>query len=174
MHLETERTYMRPLNENDAADFFALNQNPEVLKYTGDLPFDSIDSARKFIEGYQQNQTHGLGRLAVIHKQTGKFMGWCGLKYTSEKDEYDIGFRFFKEYWNQGFATETARRCLEFGFMELKLKEIVGRAMIENTTSIRVLEKVGMKFRETFESDLHDGVIYHLSSSEFENLKINR
>jgi len=174
MHLETARTYMRHLNVIDAADFYALNQNPEVLKYTGDLPFDSIESTKKFLVEYEQNHKNGLGRLAVINKHTGKFMGWCGLKHTAEKDEYDIGFRFFKEYWNLGFATETALKCLEFGFRELKLAEIVGRAMKENTASIRVLEKIGMKFKENFESDLHNGVIYHLSSSEFENLKINR
>jgi RimJ/RimL family protein N-acetyltransferase len=170
MLLETTRTYLRKLSANDAADFYALNQNPEVLKFTGDKPFESIESARVFLEDYVVSHTNGLGRLAVINKQNEKFIGWCGLKYTSEKDEYDIGFRFFKEYWNQGFATETALKCLEYGFKELKLKEIVGRAMVDNTASIRVLEKIGMKFKERFESNLHDGVVYHLSNIDFNEM----
>jgi [ribosomal protein S5]-alanine N-acetyltransferase len=84
-------------------------------------------------------------------------------------NEYDIGFRFFKEYWNKGFATETSLNCLKYGFTELNLNEIVGRAMVQNTASIRVLEKIGMKFKQRFESELHDGVIYHLFKGDLKN-----
>ncbi len=167
MLLETPRTYLRKLSANDAGDIYALNRDPEVLKYTGDEPFESVESARIFLLEYEQNHKNRPGRLAVINKKSGKFMGWCGLKYSPEKDEYDIGFRFFKEYWNQGFATETALRCLNFGFADLKLETIVGRAMKVNTASIRVLEKLGMTFKQSFDSDLHDGVIYHLSNTDF-------
>lgn len=169
MLLETPRTFLRKLSANDAADFYALNQDPLVLKYTGDKPFESIESARMFLEDYAETHTNGLGRLAVINKQTGKFIGWCGLKYTPEKDEFDIGFRFFKEYWNKGFATETSLKCLKYGFAELNLNEIVGRAIVQNTASIRVLEKIGMKLKACFESDLYDGVIYHLFKGDLKN-----
>lgn len=144
--LETERTVLRCMSVEDAADFYALNFDPDVVKYTGEGPFESVDAARTFLFQYDQYEKYGVGRLAVIEKNSGNYIGWCGLKYHPEEDVHDIGFRFFKKYWNQGFATETAARCLEHGFNELRLSCIVGHAMKENVGSIRVLEKIGMTY----------------------------
>lgn len=166
VYLETERTILRNLTINDAEDFYALNLDKEVLKYTGDQPFENIEKAKNFLINYDQYQNYGVGRLAVIEKATSKFIGWCGLKYNSKKDEYDIGFRFFRAYWNKGFATETAKRCLDYGFKDLGIQRIVGRAMKENTSSIKVLEKNGMTFKETFDFDGHEGVIYELTNRQ--------
>lgn len=163
MHLPqitTERTYMRQLTPDDAASFYLLNQDPEVLKFTGDVPFESINAARDFLTQYDQYEKYGVGRLAVIEKSSETFIGWCGLKYNPDKSEYDIGFRFFKTHWNKGFATETAKSCLEFGVTELGITQIVGRAMQANKASISVLEKIGMTFKDSFEFDGEDGVIY--------------
>lgn len=164
-NIETERTIMRKLSKEDALDFYNLNLDEEVLKYTGDQPFENIQASIDFLTNYDQYEKYGVGRLAVIDKTTLKFIGWCGLKYSLDKNEYDIGFRFFKNYWNNGFATETAKKCLEYGFDELKIERIVGRAMHENIGSIKVLEKIGMKFKENFDFEGHRGVIYELSKS---------
>lgn len=134
------------MNVEDAADFYALNLDPDVVKYTGDGPFESVDEASTFLKSYDQYEKYRVGRLAVIERISGNYIGWCGLKYHPEEDVHDIGFRFFKKYWNQGFATETAARCLEYGFNELRLSRIVGHAMKENVGSIRVLEKIGMTY----------------------------
>lgn len=165
--LETERTCLRHLTTDDAENFYNLNLNPEVLKFTGDEPFKKIEDAGNFLSNYDQYEKYGVGRLAVIEKITDKFIGWCGLKYSPENDEYDIGFRFFQDYWNKGFATETARKCLEHGFNDLNIEKIVGRAMKENTASIKVLEKTGMKFKKTFDFDGKEGVIYELILNDF-------
>jgi len=151
---------MRNLTPDDAADFYTLNLDPEVLKFTGDQPFENVQAAKDFLTNYDQYEKYGVGRLAVIDQSTSKFMGWCGLKYSKDQEEYDIGFRFFSRYWNQGFATETAKACLDFGFRELGLQKIVGRARKENRGSIRVLEKIGMTFKATFDFDGNEGVMY--------------
>ena len=158
--LETTRTYLRQLTMEDAQDFYHLNLDPEVVKYTGDKPFGSEEEAREFLSNYDQYKKYGVGRYAVIVKHTKQFIGWCGLKYSDELDQYDIGFKFYKEYWNQGFATETARKCIEFGFNKVGLSEIVGRAMKENKASTRVFEKIGMTFCKNFDFDGKVGVIY--------------
>lgn len=167
-YIETERTVLRNLTSDDAEDFYTLNLDQEVLKFTGDEPFKNIRVAENFLTKYEQYSKYGVGRLAVIDKTTSKFIGWCGLKYSLDKDEYDIGFRFFKQYWNRGFATETALRCLDFGFNDLGLERIVGRAMKENIASIKVLAKIGMTFKEIFNLDGHEGVIYELTKNEYE------
>ncbi|MES2629462.1 MAG: GNAT family N-acetyltransferase [Bacteroidota bacterium] len=159
-HLVTTRTLLRKLTINDAEDFYALNLDPDVLKFTGDQPFKSVLAAKNFLAGYDQYEKYGVGRMAVIDKNTSGFIGWCGLKYSEDKEEYDIGFRFHKQYWNQGYATETALKCLEYGFTDLGIERIVGRAMKENTGSIKVLEKIGMTFKQYFDFGGNEGVIY--------------
>ena len=161
-YIETERTIMRKLTKEDAIDFYTLNLDVEVLKFTGDKPFKNIQTAVDFLTNYDQYEKYGVGRLAVIDKTTLKFIGWCGLKYSQDKNQYDIGFRFYRNYWNKGYATETAKKCLDFGFSKLKIEKIVGRVMKENIGSIKVLEKIGMTFKENFDFDGQQGVIYEI------------
>lgn len=153
---------MLALTAEDAKDFYRLNLDQEVLKFTGDKPFQDLQSAIDFLTNYDQYKKYGVGRLAVIEKATLKFIGWCGLKYNQHSNEYDIGFRFYRNYWNKGFATETAKKCLDVGFDKLKIERIVGRAMKKNIASIKVLEKIGMTFKENVDFEGKEGVIYEL------------
>lgn len=160
--LETKRTYLREITAEDAENAYLLNLDPEVIKYTGDSSFESIEKAREFLENYDHYQKYGFGRWGVINKIDNEFLGWCGLKYTKELDEFDIGFRFFKKHWNKGYATETAKACIDLGFDKLGMTEIVGRAMKDNIGSIRVLEKIGLVYSKPFNFDGKDGVIYKI------------
>ncbi|MBI3235835.1 MAG: GNAT family N-acetyltransferase [Bacteroidetes bacterium] len=163
MHiLETNRLYLREITPDDAEQAYLLNLDPEVLQYTGDDPFGSIEEARTFLENYDHYTKYGFGRWGVINKENEEFLGWCGLKYTPELDEHDIGYRFAKKHWNKGYATEAAKACIDLGFTQFKLKTIVGRAMKENIGSIRVLQKIGLTFVRNFDFDGHEGVIYHI------------
>ena len=69
---------------------------------------------------------------------------------------------FFEEEWNKGYATESAIACLDYGFEELKLRGIIGRAMKNNVRSIRVLEKIGLQYEKDIEFDGCEGVIYKI------------
>lgn len=159
--LETPRLILREfLPDEDAAFFFALNNEPEAIRYTGDPPFESVEAARQFLRHYDQYEKFGYGRWAVLLKPAGAWIGWCGLKYTPELAETDIGFRFFPAHWGRGYATEAARACLEYGFHTLGLKRIVGRAMKENKASVRVLEKAGLRCRGEFDFDAHPGLYF--------------
>lgn len=145
-----------------------LNSDPEVLKFTGDKAFSSLDEARLFLENYNQYSLYGFGRWAVIQKSTGNFIGWCGLKYSATTDEVDIGFRFLKTVWNQGYAREAAQKCIELGFDIVGIKRIVGRAMVDNLASVKVLEKLGLTFLKEFDFDGEKGVIYEIVCNEKE------
>jgi ribosomal-protein-alanine N-acetyltransferase len=165
--IETERLLLRELSITDAETFYRLNLNPNVIRYTGNSPFDTVEDAKEFLENYQDYKTNGFGRWAVINKTDNEFLGWCGLKYDENLDETDIGFRFFEEKWNKGYATESAKACVEYGFHNLNLPTIIGRAMSENTASIKVLEKIGLQFDKEFNFDeIHKGVIYKIESNE--------
>ncbi|WP_144281676.1 GNAT family N-acetyltransferase [Chryseobacterium echinoideorum] len=162
--IKTERLYLRELDISDAERFYELNLNPEVIKYTGNSAFENIDEARDFLKNYSDYQRNGYGRWAVINSSSNQFLGWCGLKYDEKSDETDIGFRFFEHFWNQGFATESAKACIDYGFKKLNLKTIIGRAMKENTASVKVLEKIGMKYDKDFDFDGHNGVILKINN----------
>lgn len=163
--LETPRTYLRELTPNDSSYFYQLNLDEEVIKYTGDMPFASIEEAQKFLENYTHYKLHQYGRWAVIEKSSNSFIGWCGLRYINQTNETDIGFRFFKEYWNKGFATETAKAVIDYGFHTLQLRRIIGIVMKQNTASIQVLKKIGMQKIGTTTCDLHDAYLFEINHS---------
>jgi RimJ/RimL family protein N-acetyltransferase len=162
--LETDRLFMRPLTEADAAEMYALNADPEVIRYTGDGPFESVEAAAKFLREYKAYELYGVGRMAVILKDTGEITGWCGLKYHPDSGETDLGYRLMKKYWNMGIATESSLAHLNYGIHTLGLKRIIARAMHENAASIRVMIKCGFVFEqntsECMDEDGFDGVQY--------------
>jgi [ribosomal protein S5]-alanine N-acetyltransferase len=160
--LETERLYLRELNSKDAEEMYQLNLDEEVIKYTADEAFESIAAAKSFLESYDHYKKHGFGRWAVIRKSDDQFLGWCGLKYTAELNEFDIGFRFFKMYWNNGYATESAKACIELGFTKFKMPAIIGRVRKENLASITVLKKMGLTYFKSFDFDGNDGFVYKI------------
>ncbi|HKR05112.1 MAG TPA: GNAT family N-acetyltransferase [Bacteroidia bacterium] len=165
--IETERLALREFKLSDANEMFLLNADYDVIKYTGDAPFKSIEEAETLIINYDQYKKYKMGRFTLLLKETGEYLGWCGLKYLEDAKETDIGFRLHKKQWGRGYATEAAAACLQYGFEELKLKKIIGRALKANIASIHVLEKIGMQYER--EEILHDGpaVIYATENNLF-------
>jgi len=166
--LETPRLILREFQEGDAEGMLRLNSDPDVIRYTGDDPFSSIEEARRFIQQYDAYKTFGYGRLTVLKKDTMEYIGWCGLRYDVNSRETDLGFRLLKAEWNKGFATEASMCCLQDGFRRLALGRIIGRAMMENRTSIHVLKKIGMDYEKEFEA--HGGICvqyFILKNEEF-------
>jgi len=164
---ETQRLRLAKFSLADAPGFYALNLDPEVLRYTGDVPFGSIAEAEEFIRNYKNYQRDGFGRWSVFLKDTGEYIGFCGLNYRLALDEVDLGFRFLRRVWGNGYATEAARLCLLRGFQNYGLERIVTRAMRENLASHRVIQKLGMRFEKDF---VEDGAVWY----QYEILKSER
>jgi len=156
---ETDRLVLRTFTEDDAPLLYKLNLDPEVIRYTLD-PIVDIKQAKKILQEVilPQYKFYGHGRWAVFLKPGLEFIGWCGLKFLAERNEVDIGYRFMKKYWGQGFATEAALGTLKYGFQNLGLKRILGRALPCNKASIKVLEKCAMQYvgQEVVEGLLHE------------------
>lgn len=155
--IETERLILRNLDHNDVKGMFELNSNLEVQRFVGNQPIKNLTEAQENIEFIQaQYLKNGVGRLAVIDKQTAEFLGWGGLKLITEEmngqhNFYELGYRLLPKYWGKGFATEVANASIKYGFEELKLDTIYAIADVENHASRNVLEKVGFKFIEIFD-----------------------
>ncbi len=143
--LQTDRMLLRTFTIEDAPLIYELNLDPDVVRYTLD-PISDIDHAKQVLEQsiLPQYALYNYGRWAVHIKDGFEFIGWCGLKCRPERNEIDLGYRFMKKAWGKGYATEAAYASIKYGFEKLNLTRIVGRAMPDNTNSIRVLEKCGM------------------------------
>lgn len=137
----TQNLQLRQWTPNDAHWLFRLNNDPEVVKYTGDSGFSSEAKALELIQTYPNYQRDGYGRWIVTDHASDTPLGWCGLK----KNPWgvDLGFRFFREHWGKGIATKAARAALALGEI-FEAYPIIGRTLSSNTASSRVLEKVGM------------------------------
>lgn len=161
--LETPRLLLRKKVLEDAPFFLELNSDPEVTRYTGDTAFKNLGEAENIVRYViAQYEKNGYGRWLVSLKETGEPLGWCGLKYHDDSGDTDLGYRFMKQHWGKGYATEAGSACLDYGFSQLGLKRIIGRAATGNQASIQVLKKLGMTFFG--EDHLHDSpaYIYHI------------
>lgn len=153
--IETERLVLREIIPEDAKAFFEMDSNPEVVKYVGMKPLTEISQSVEMIKSIRkQYEENGIGRWAVIQKDTGKLVGWSGLKLIKEINNhhniYDLGYRFTPEYWGKGYATETSIAVLNYAFKEMKLGKVFAYADVENNASNHVLKKLGFEEKGTF------------------------
>lgn len=170
---ETERLIIRELLPEDETGMFILDSDPEVHRYLGNEPVKDIEQIRKVIAFIRQQYIdNGIGRWAVIEKESGEFIGWTGLKLMRETvnnqtNYYDFGYRFIKSRWGMGYATETAAPSLQYGFDVLHADAVYAMAEEGNVASRRVLQKAGLQFVEMFEYDGAPHAWYKITREEF-------
>jgi len=160
-NLLTSRLILRPLDLNDANDLFRLDSDPEVMRFLGNHLVESNEQVHIYLENiiHQYNQ-NGIGRWAVVEKETGIFVGWAGLKFTDTLTNgytnfYDIGYRLKPEFWGKGYATETTEAWIDYAKNNLNLKELFAITHIDNGASQNVLQKCGFKRKNTFIDTLY-------------------
>ena len=168
--LETKRLILRPAVLGDAHKLYELNSDYEVVRYTGESSHKTVLEAETVIKERMLTQfaKYKMGRFTVLLKD-GTYLGWCGLRYFPESDEVDLGYRFMKKFWGQGYASEASLVTLKYGFETLNLKRIIAKAMPENIGSIKVMQKMGMTFRGMQKDPCEPQafVVYDITASEF-------
>jgi RimJ/RimL family protein N-acetyltransferase len=167
LFIETERLLIRPFKMEDIEPSYTMNLDAEVSKYTGDGGVVSKkEIERRIVENvFGDYEKYGFGRLAVELKGENKFIGFTGLKYLEDLDEVDLGYRFMKEYWGKGIATESGKACVNLGFNKLGLKKMIAMVLPENTGSIHVLEKLNFKYEKEILEDNQLAKLYSLIKS---------
>lgn len=147
--LTTERTRMRPMEENDFTHMRELDSDPEVVRYLGHGRIRREDETRsnilKILNDYQR---YGLGLYIAEDLSSGKFLGRAGLIPWMIDGEllWEVGYSFKPSAWGKGYATEVARFLVNFGFDKMAQRSLISLIHPENTASIHVATKVGMKF----------------------------
>lgn len=150
MHISTERLRIRRLTVDDAEFVLALLTDPAFIANIGDRGVQSLADAERFIENgpWTRQQPSGYGQFAVELRGKAGPIGVCGLLFRESLDLTDIGFAFLPPYRRQGFAFEAAQAMLTYGHATLGVQKIVGLTSVANPESIRLLERLGMKFEK--------------------------
>jgi ribosomal-protein-alanine N-acetyltransferase len=165
---ESERLLFRELLPADEDSLFEMDSDPDVHRYLGNTPVQSMDEIKTAIAMIRkQYQENGVARMAVILKETGEFIGWAGLKLITYElnghtNHYDLGYRFMKKHWGKGYATEAARAFVEYGFTVMQLPAIYAYADAGNVNSLAVLAKAGLRQAGTFDDDGTASIWYEI------------
>lgn len=167
MHtLHTDRLILRPFTAADLDAIYAILSRPDVWQYDPGKP-RTLDETRallaRWIADYEH---HGFGRFAVVLRDTGTIIGYCGLQWllldhgVYKSPEVELFYALAPEYWGQGYITEAAQAVIRFAFTEIKLKRIVSTALSANTRSLDVMRRLDMHvIRDPFDPDWIVGII---------------
>jgi ribosomal-protein-alanine N-acetyltransferase len=160
--LETERLRLRQFADGDAGFVLELLNEPSWLRFIGDRGVRTLDDARAYIENGPRAMfaRHGFSLLVVERKVDRVALGMCGLIQRGTLDAPDIGYAFLPRAWGQGYALEAAAAMLDHGHRVLGLPRILAITDPDNATSIKLLERLGMRFVEVIPYER--GLVSHL------------
>ena len=146
--LETERLILRRLSDEHAAFILQLLNEPSFLRNIGDKGVRTKADALEYIRTgpISSYERFGFGLYLVELKETGASIGLCGLVKRETLKHVDVGFAFLPAFWSKGYATEAAFAVVTYGKDVLGLNRIVAITTPDNLGSIRVLEKLGLRF----------------------------
>jgi ribosomal-protein-alanine N-acetyltransferase len=150
--LETDRLALRQFTPQDAPFILDLLTQPSFLRFIGERGVHSLPEARQYIlNGPLDSYTrHGFGLYQVELKETHTPIGMCGLIKREVLADVDIGFAFLPQYESQGYGYESASAIMAYGKEVFKLKRIIAIVSPNNERSIKLLEKIGLKFESLF------------------------
>lgn len=167
---ETERLILRPFSIDDIDDYYQVMKQPEVrrwLRGIDDGKGFSREETKTWIQGFIDSwNQYGYGPFAIINKDSNKLIGHCGIRFNPTYEWTEFMYGIHPEQWSKGYATEAAKKCLEIGFINLKLERIYDYTLPNNYRAINVMKKLGMKYVKNFNHKGFDHVLYVFTSTE--------
>ena len=157
LSIMTDRLLLRRWRDDDVAPFAAMCADPEVMRYIGSGATRTRAQVQASIEAYERGwEENGFGLFVVERLEDGRFLGVTGLSEPTFLPEImpavEIGWRFARQSWGNGYASEAALAALDFGLVKLGIPEIVSIHQVDNHASGRIMQKLGMRFdRETLD-----------------------
>jgi RimJ/RimL family protein N-acetyltransferase len=146
--IETERLNLREMSGADAGFVLEVLNDPGFIRYVGDRGVRTIGDAERYIEerfaeSYRRN---GFGLWLVEAKGEGVPVGMCGLVTRKELNVVEVGYAFLPPFRGKGYAHEAAAATADYARRVLGLSRLYAIVNPDNHVSVRVLEKLGMKF----------------------------
>ena len=167
--LETNRLTIRHYIPIDLESLFEIYCDSKVKRYLPDAPA-TIEKTREELVWFQNGHPEDprLGLWGIIHKDTGQFIGSCGLLplTVDGQAETELAYVLASAYWGQGLGTEAAKAVLGYGFEHLGLQRVVCLIDQENQRSVKVAKKIGMKFEREGEDEIGPYHLYVIERQE--------
>ena len=146
--MESERLFFRFYEEKDKADFTALFTDATVMKYVGDGVLTDEQAEAFWQKLFEKLYPQRVNIWAVFAIEDSCYVGHAGIyPRPTKKEDWEFVYYLNQNNWGKGYATEIARRLVEFAFENLNLQEVFATVDDEHLASIRVLTKAGMNFR---------------------------
>jgi len=163
--LSTSRLILRRLVPGDLDDLYALYSDPEIRRYfpEGTLTYEETkEELEWFLNGHPRHPE--LGLWATIHKESGRFIGRCGLlPWTIDGQfEVEVAYLIAKEFWRQGLGSEAALAIRDYAFEVLNLTRLICLIDGENKASIGVAQKIGMRFEKESQDETGPFLVYSM------------
>lgn len=165
--LESERLKFREMTLNDVDHLMEIFSDPVAMQYYPSTFPREI--AAKWIEANQAfYREHGVGLWICELKETGEFVGQCGIipQVVDGQPEMEVGYLFVRNHWGKGLATEAAMAARDYGFYTMGFPRLVATIFHRNTPSMKVAERIGMKFEKRTFVGSSDDVIYSMQRPE--------
>ena len=143
--LETERLILRMWRDDDLEQYAKLCADPEVMRFLGGKTFSLAESWRHMALMIGHWHLRGYGPWAIEEKSSGRLLGRLGLFNPVGWPGFELGWVLGREFWGRGYATEGARRALDYAFTELDKDHVISCIHPDNAPSIRVAERLGEK-----------------------------
>jgi RimJ/RimL family protein N-acetyltransferase len=165
--ITTPRLALRRFVPDDAPFMLALLNDPGWIRFIGDRQVREVEPARAYLgeRVIAQYDRLGFGLWLVARKADGEPMGMCGLVKRDSLDDVDIGFALLPLFRGQGYAFEAAEASLAYARDMLALPRVLAIAVPENTDSIRLLEKLGLRFERSMTSPVGEALNVYTTGS---------
>lgn len=146
LHLETDRLILRPFKKEDARRIRDLANDKKITSILG-LPYPyELKHAEEWIATHREQLTNGTEYpLKIIDKQSNDIIGTITIRVDKINHKGELGYWIGSQFWGRGFATEAAKKMIDFGFNELNLNKVWALALTRNIASKMVLEKAGLQ-----------------------------
>ncbi len=147
--IQTSRLSFRSLAVDDYDAVHLYASDPLVTRYTAfgpNTPEQTMEFLQ-FVAGESSQDDRANYTFALVHKQTNKLIGSCGLmRGNPSGPQYGFGYVLHKDWWGQGLASEAAAALVKFGFDELRAHRLWAHVFLGNTASERLLQKLGFRY----------------------------
>lgn len=172
VRLDTERLVLRWFREDDFPTFLSISSDPEVMKFLSGQPQTEIEAWKSMAAFIGHWYFLGYGVWAVEEKSSGKLVGRIGFMNPGGWPGFELGWTLGRDSWGKGYATEGARRALQYAFTEMNRDHVISCIAPANVNSIRVAARLGEKVEGETELLGKQVLIYGISRDEWQAHKI--
>jgi len=162
---DTERLRFRPLVMDDVDELVALHEDPLIARFLGSRDRAWLERLIGMVD--EEWAERGHGRVAVVERESGRFLGRTGLKHWQQFGETEVSWVLHADARGKGYATEAGAAALRWGFEQFQPPYLMAMIQPDNAASIRVAERLGMSPIRSDRLLGEDVIVYALSREDW-------